>query len=115
AENKEKTPAAPAVERDAGYRYKHIATCLNVPSPRNIPSIWELSLARLDCLNMFVVKFSLAVSVALLCALFAIAPSFGPLRAENTQSAVNAGILRALATRGASHLKLASQNGGSFQ
>jgi len=57
---------------------------------------------------MFVVKFSLAASVVLLGALFIAAPSFGPLRAENAQSAANAGLLRAMATRGAAHIELAN-------
>jgi hypothetical protein len=57
---------------------------------------------------MFVVKFSLAASVVLLGALFIAAPSFGPLRAENAQSAANAGLLRAMATRGATHIELAN-------
>jgi hypothetical protein len=65
--------------------------------------------------EMFLIKFALIASAALLCALFAIAPMFGPHRVESAQSAANAGILRAMATRGASHLKLASQNGGSFR
>ena len=53
--------------------------------------------------EMFLIKFTLVAAAALLCGLFAIAPLFGPLRAESTQSAVNAGILRAMATRGAIH------------
>lgn len=64
---------------------------------------------------MLVVKFSLTVSAALICALFLIAPTFGPLRAESAQSAANAGILRAMATRGAIGMKLASEHGGSLQ
>jgi hypothetical protein len=61
---------------------------------------------------MFLIKFSLVASVALLCALFAIAPNFAPLRAEDAQSAVNAMTLRAMATRGAVRFNLASQEGG---
>ncbi len=60
---------------------------------------------------MFVVKFSLVVSASLICALFVIAPTFGPLRAESAQSAANAGILQAMATPG----KLANQPSGVFQ
>lgn len=58
---------------------------------------------RLWIFEMFLIKFTLTASAALLCALFAIAPMFGPLRAESTQAATNAGILRAMATRGAIH------------
>jgi hypothetical protein len=49
---------------------------------------------------MLVIKFSLFASAALLCGLFVVAPMFGTVRVESTQSAVNAGILRAMATRG---------------
>ncbi len=64
---------------------------------------------------MFLIKCTLVASATLLCALFAIAPMFGPLRVESAQSAINARILRAMATRGAFHLKVASQNGDSFR
>lgn len=50
---------------------------------------------------MHLIKFTLFASIALLGALFAIAPMFGPLRSESTQSVVNARMLRAMAMRGA--------------
>lgn len=58
---------------------------------------------------MFVIKFSLVASAALLCALCTIAPMFGQLRAESTQSAANTMILRAMATRGGSRLNSAGE------
>lgn len=65
--------------------------------------------------TMLVIKFSLAVSVALICTLFVIAPSFGPLRVESVQAATNAQILRAMAARGTAHPDRLRQNGGILQ
>lgn len=64
---------------------------------------------------MLIIKFSLAVSVALICTLFVIASSFGPLRVESAQAAANARILRAMAARGTAHLDLVRQNDGILQ